>query len=39
MRKLAKKIMIVVMIGIGFNAAVTGIVQLGVNTAIRQAHL
>lgn len=37
MRKLAKKIMILAMIGIGFNTAITGMVQLGVNTAIADA--
>jgi len=37
MRKLAKKIMIVAMIGIGFNTAVTGMVQLGINTAVAEA--
>ena len=37
MRKLAKKIMIVAMIGIGFNTAVTGMVKIGVNTAVAEA--
>ena len=37
MRKLAKKIMIVAMIGIGFTTAVTGMVKIGVNTAVADA--